>query len=103
MLLASFAELEPLLEDLVSSSCPKQQLLPFKKSFSDSKLPMMDIDQLQKSVGSAQKRRMSLMTALKFSLENATICDSPTVSTNPVSPAERRFTTYQRLSQAQAL
>jgi hypothetical protein len=99
MLLASFAELKPFLEDLPLSSCPTQ-LLPFKKSFSDSQLPMMDIDQLKKSVGSAQKRRLSLMTALKFSLENATICDDSAVSTKPMSPAERRLTTYQLLSQA---
>jgi hypothetical protein len=55
----------------------------------------------QRQMPTPQERRLSLMSALKLSLENATIVDGAkkALQIRKMSPQERRMTTYKLLSQ----
>jgi hypothetical protein len=89
MLLLSGMNLKRLLETETLSSSPES-------SKSNSSCQQMQMP-------TPQQRRLSLVSALKMSLENATIADSPNTTTalliRRMSPHERRMTAYKLLSQ----
>lgn len=99
MLRASFATMGPILQSCAASkecSSPRDQIMAYSPIANG--IPYLDHDKHRLHQNAAQ-RRMSLMSALKLSLEKTAIVDNNGQPPFHGRKAERRLSTYQLLSQ----